>query len=145
MEVWNECGSPLLSVSEIGKDKIRNLASHQVPFFRIFGPWGKFVARVIIPLGSRWESVLPDSPAPPPRSRLREVDGSAVDVTTVLVAMRCVSLAPLPTPQAGGLIVELTPYTFGLSTQPLVVTTIVGLSLPFEFPVMLQTISGEVS
>ena len=122
MEVWNESGSPLLSVSEIGKAKIRNLASRQVPLFRIFGPWGKFVARVIIPLGSRWESVLPDSPALPPRSRLREADGRAVDVTTGLVAVRCVSLVPLPPSQTGDLIVELTPYTFGLPTQFLVVT-----------------------
>ena len=60
-------------------------------------------------------------------------------------AVSCLSLAPFPTPQAGHLIVELPPYPFGLSTQFLVVTQLVGLSFPFEFPVVLQAVSGEVS
>ena len=53
--------------------------------------------------------------------------------------------SPLPTPQAGDLIIELTPYPFGLSTQSLVVTSLVGLSLQYEFPVVFQTIGGEAS
>jgi len=60
-------------------------------------------------------------------------------------AVCCLSLAPFPTPQAGDLVVELSPYPFGLSTQFLVVASLVGLSFPFEFPAVLETVKGEVS
>ena len=53
--------------------------------------------------------------------------------------------SPLPAPQSLDLIVKLAPFPFGLTTQLFVVTSLVGLGLPFELPVVLQAIDGEVS
>ena len=54
-------------------------------------------------------------------------------------------LAPLPAPQPRDLVVELAPHPLGSSSQPLVVTPLVGLGLAFELPVVLQTVSDKVS
>lgn len=72
-------------------------------------------SRSTIPLMTPFEVVV-----------LKEPVEIGQDLISVIVPSRAAGPSPvkppLPTPQAGGLIVELPPHPFGLSTQLLVVT-----------------------